>query len=125
MCELLSPYAHRNALGVPEVSTGSVSGGLGLLAATMGRWDEATRHFEDAIAMNTRMGARPWVARAQHDYAAMRLTRDAPEDRQKARELLALALRRSGTSKQLSGTAGLDARRPGTLGRTASRRRVP
>jgi DNA-binding SARP family transcriptional activator len=92
MWELLSPYAHRNALGVPEVSTGSVSGSLGPLAATMGRWDEATRHFEDAIAMNTRMGARPWGARAQHDYAGMLLTRDAPEDRQRARELLALAL---------------------------------
>jgi uncharacterized protein HemY len=92
MYELLSPYAHRNALGVPEVSTGSVSGSLGPLAATMGRWDEASRHFEEAIAMNTRMGARPWLARTQHDYAGMLLRRDAPQDKEKAQQLLALAL---------------------------------
>jgi DNA-binding SARP family transcriptional activator/DNA polymerase III delta prime subunit len=92
MYELLSPYAHRNALGVPEVSTGSVSGSLGPLAATMGRWDEASRHFEEAIAMNTRMGAGPWLARTQHDYAGMLLRRDAPQDKEKAQQLLALAL---------------------------------
>ena len=27
---------------------------LGLLAAAMGRWDDAERHFEDALAFNER-----------------------------------------------------------------------
>src|SRR5215211_903349 len=90
--DLLSPYADRNALSVPELSTGSVSRGLGILAKTLGRWDQATRHFEDALAMNARMGARPWLAHTQHDYARMLLNRGAPGDREKAGELLELAL---------------------------------
>ena len=90
--ELLSPYADRNALSVPDVSTGSVSRSLGALAASMGRWEEATRHFEDALSMNARMGARPWLARTQHDYAGMLLNRNAPHDQENARQLLALAL---------------------------------
>ena len=38
--------------------------------------------------MHSRMRARPWVARTQHDYAKMLLARDEPGDRDKARVLL-------------------------------------
>jgi hypothetical protein len=38
------------------------------------------------------MGARPWVARTQHEYAQLLLTRDAPGDTEHARELLGAAL---------------------------------
>jgi hypothetical protein len=41
--------------------------------------------------MNTRMGARPWVARTQRDYAHMLLARDASGDREKAEALLSRA----------------------------------
>jgi len=85
---LLLPHAERNAVDFPEGSTGSVSRGLGILAATMSRLDEAERHFEAALEMNARMGARPWVARTQHDYARMLLARDRPGDREKAFLLL-------------------------------------
>jgi hypothetical protein len=44
-----------------------VSRPLGLLARTLGRGDQAIAHFESAIAMNERMGARPWVAHANLD----------------------------------------------------------
>src|SRR3989337_2910430 len=65
---------------------------LGMLAATMSRWDEAEKHFEDALEMNARMGARPFVAHTQHQYANMLLARDAPGDREKALELVTEAL---------------------------------
>ena len=58
----------------------------------MSRWDEAEKHFEDALEMNARMGARPFVAHTQHQYANMLLARDAPGDREKALELVTEAL---------------------------------
>jgi DNA-binding SARP family transcriptional activator/tetratricopeptide (TPR) repeat protein len=84
----LLPYADRVAVGIPEICTGSVSRYLGLLAATIGRQAEAERHFEDALAMNGRIGARPWLAHTQEDYARLLLERDEPGDRGRANELL-------------------------------------
>jgi DNA-binding SARP family transcriptional activator len=68
---LLRPYARLNAMASGEVAIGSVARYLGILAATIGRWDEAAGHFEDAIAMNARMGARLWLDHARDDYARM------------------------------------------------------
>jgi DNA-binding SARP family transcriptional activator len=90
--ELLLPYAGCNVLAYPELSLGSASRYLGLLASTMSRWAEAERHFEAAIEMNAQMGARPWVGHTQHDYATMLLARDAAADRERALELIAAAL---------------------------------
>jgi class 3 adenylate cyclase len=91
--DLLLPYAERNAVaqGFTDYE-GSVSQYLGLLAATMKRWEDAEKHFEDALEMNERMGARPWVAHTQHDYADMLLTRDDKGDRERALELVSEAL---------------------------------
>ncbi len=91
--ELLLPYAGRNVVtGIGSVCYGSASRYLGLLAVTMKRWEEAEKHLEDALEMNAMMGARPWLARTQHDYAKMLLARDEPGDREKALELLTQAL---------------------------------
>jgi eukaryotic-like serine/threonine-protein kinase len=90
--ELLLPYAGCNVLAYPELSLGSASRYLGLLASTMSRWAEAERHFDAAIEMNAQMGARPWVSHTQHYYATMLLARDAPADRERALELVAAAL---------------------------------
>ncbi len=92
--ELLAPFAtHCVTLpGSAGVCDGSASRVLGLLAATMSRWDDAARHFEDALAMNTRMGARPWVALTQLDYARMLLKRDDAGDAGRTRVLLEAAL---------------------------------
>jgi tetratricopeptide (TPR) repeat protein len=89
--ELLAPFGDRNALSVPDVAAGSVSRSLGVLAAATRRWEPAIRHFEDALAMNARMDARPWLARTRHDYGRALLARAAPGDRDHARELLAQA----------------------------------
>jgi DNA-binding SARP family transcriptional activator len=74
-----------------EVSTGAVSRYLGLLAAVMGRFEQAEVHFTDALAMNERIGARPWLAHTQEDYARMLLIRGDPAKRSQAEGLLASA----------------------------------
>src|SRR5438552_71866 len=58
--DLLLPYAGRNVVvGAGVACSGAVSSYLGLLAATMKRWVEATLHFESGLEMNARIGARP------------------------------------------------------------------
>jgi class 3 adenylate cyclase len=89
---MLLPYADRNIMVGAAASNGSAARYLAPLAATMGRWEEAERHFEAAVEMNARMGARPLVARTQIMYAEMLLRRNAPGDRVRALALLAEAL---------------------------------
>jgi DNA-binding SARP family transcriptional activator len=86
--ERLVPYANRNAVTPPELCRGSVSRGLGLLAATMSRWERAEDHFERALWMNHAAGARTWLAHTRYDYARMLLARGEPGDRARAGELL-------------------------------------
>jgi tetratricopeptide (TPR) repeat protein len=89
--EALRPYARHNATTPPELCLGSVSRGLGILAATMSNWDAATGHFEDALEMNAAMGARPWLAHTQYDYGCMLVARDHRGDRERAHEFAAAA----------------------------------
>jgi tetratricopeptide (TPR) repeat protein len=89
---LLAPWGAFNAVDVGEGFRGSISRYLGILSATTSRWDDANRHFEYALEMNRQMGARPWLALTQHDYARMLLARNGLEDRQRAREVLRQAL---------------------------------
>jgi tetratricopeptide (TPR) repeat protein len=91
--KLLLPYAERNiVVATSAICYGPAARYLGLLAATLGRWEDAARHFAGALAMSETMGARPWAAHTQHDYARMLLARGAPGDQQKAGELLEHAL---------------------------------
>jgi class 3 adenylate cyclase/tetratricopeptide (TPR) repeat protein len=90
---ILLPFAGRNvAVGNGAACYGALSRYLGALAATLERWDDAARHFEDALAMNDRMGARPWLVHTQEQYAAMLLARGQAGDRDKAAVLLDTAL---------------------------------
>ncbi len=89
---LLVPWATFNVADHPDGMRGSLSRYLGILATTARRWEDAEQHFGDALAMNTRMGARPWLAHTQHDYAQLLLARDGPGDRERAQELLDAAL---------------------------------
>jgi hypothetical protein len=56
------------------------------------RWDEASQYFEDALAMNARMEAWPWLAHTQYQYATMLLACNHVGDGEKAKELLQAAL---------------------------------
>jgi DNA-binding CsgD family transcriptional regulator/tetratricopeptide (TPR) repeat protein len=72
--DLLLPYeGHCVVVSYAAACTGAVSRYLGLLAATMGRRQEAARHFEDALTTHARLGARPLLARTQYEYGAMLL----------------------------------------------------
>ena len=90
--ELLVPYGSQNAVAVPELALDSVSRPLGILATMLGRFEDADRHFEEALRMNERMGARPWLAHTQEDQARMLLQRNGQGDRERAEKLLSLAL---------------------------------
>jgi hypothetical protein len=54
----------------------------------MGRWQEAESHFDQALAMNARMGAKPWLAHTQFQYARMLLGQCIAGDIERARKLL-------------------------------------
>lgn len=91
--QFMLPYAERNiVVATSAICYGPAARYLGLLATTLARWEDAARHFADALAMSKRMGARPWAAHTQHDYARMLLARNQAGDQEKAMELLDLAL---------------------------------
>jgi tetratricopeptide (TPR) repeat protein len=90
--QLLEPYARLNASTSGAVAVGSVARYLAILASTTSRLDDAARHFEDALELNAGMGARPWLAHTQRDYARMLSARNAPGDWEKAQLLLSEAL---------------------------------
>jgi len=85
---LLTPWAEFSAADHPEGFRGSVSRYLGLLATTIHSWDEAELHFKDALEANAEMGARPWLAHTQHDYALMLHAHNGRGDRERAQGLL-------------------------------------
>jgi DNA-binding SARP family transcriptional activator len=78
--ERLLPYAAHHANTTDYISTGSVARPLGTLAGTLGLHDEAERHFERALEHNRRMGARPWVAHTEREYARALRSRGQPGD---------------------------------------------
>lgn len=104
---LLTPYREFNLVtGSNLVCVGAVHRHLGMLAATMKRFDDAERHFIAAAEMNARQGAMPWLAHAQHQHATLLLARGQADDRVRAAVLVDAAL---GTASSL-GMKALEAR---------------
>jgi DNA-binding CsgD family transcriptional regulator len=66
---------------------------LGVTATVLGEWDAAEAHFQSALALNERLGARTWLAHTAHEYARMLLARGTGDDRAHARAQLGVALR--------------------------------
>jgi DNA-binding CsgD family transcriptional regulator len=89
---LLPHDGYTLVVGPTVVCYGAAAYYLALLAATMCRWEEAQRHFADALAMNARMGAKPALAHTQYAYAKMLLAREQPDDGASAMSLLDDAL---------------------------------
>jgi tetratricopeptide (TPR) repeat protein len=96
--DLLLPYSGLNIACGNHICCGSGAYFLGLLAATRCSYEDGQAQFEQALQFDARMGARPFVARTQHQYARMLLARDGPGDREKALILLTQAL---DTAKEL------------------------
>jgi tetratricopeptide (TPR) repeat protein len=112
---LLTPFAERVVVVTPGIACiGSVSHVLAVLATTLGRYDAAEKHFADAIATNTRLGAVPFVAHTQREWAAMLTARG---DHARAGELVRQA---ADTYERLGMPArGLD--RPAAAGNVFAR----
>ena len=75
-------------VGSAVATAGAASRLLGLLAGLLEQWDDAERHYEDALAMNARIGARPLVAWTQFNLASTLLRRSQPGDGERAERLL-------------------------------------
>jgi hypothetical protein len=63
-----------------------------VLAASLSRFDAAARHFDVALELTERVGARPYLALTQGAYGAMLARHGATSDRRRAKQLLADAL---------------------------------
>lgn len=102
--ELLLPYEERWVV-IPSVAIdfGALASVLGMLATTLGRWDDADRHFRRALTGRARSRNAPMTAMALREYAAMLLARAAPGDVERAQQTLNEAL----TSIQNLGLTGL------------------
>jgi class 3 adenylate cyclase/tetratricopeptide (TPR) repeat protein len=105
LVDLLAPYA-GHLVGAGTYWSRSVSYHLGLLAATLGRFDDAEERFAAAAATEERIGAPAWLARTRLEWARMLLARRASGDAERARGLLGQAL---ATAREL-GLAGIEQR---------------
>jgi DNA-binding CsgD family transcriptional regulator len=80
--------ATRRYAGIYLNSTTSCHGAadrpLGRMAAAIGEYDSAERHLADAVAMEERIGALPYLAQAQLAHAQVLTARAAPGDRRRA-----------------------------------------
>ena len=114
---MLVPFADRNVTYLGIISLGSAAAFLGKLSSLTGRFQEAAAHFERAIEFNDRIGARPWLAEAQCEFARILLTENSIRDDKRAFELLDSARRIAssiGSVRLLSKIDAID------IGRTAA-----
>jgi len=89
----LAPYTGTNVqIGHLVACHGSADRHLGMLAATLGDWARAEEHFQAAVALNERLGARTWLAHTLLEHARMLLARRAGNDRERAAVLLGRAV---------------------------------
>ncbi len=83
--DLLEPSAVKVVNDVAEGCAGSVQRLLGMLAAMLGRKDQAVAHLRAAIERNTEIGTTPWVAEARVELAEVLL---GLGEREEAEQLL-------------------------------------
>ena len=110
--QLLAPFSRRNLVfGTAIASFGAADAILGALATTMGNWPQAQQHFQAALEMNERQGARPALARTRLDFAQMLLRRGEPSDLDRADALLSAAEDEAATLGMASLLARIEAAR--------------
>jgi tetratricopeptide (TPR) repeat protein len=85
--EQLAGFSGAHAVAYAEGSVGVVDRYLGLLAATLGRLDDAERHLDDAIRLNRQIRAWPWAAHSLADLAVLLRRRNKSGDVERAGEL--------------------------------------
>jgi hypothetical protein len=68
--ERLAPYpGHNTPSGAVGFYEGAAARFLASLAAFLDEGEQAARHFDQALALNTQLGALPLVARTSYEYA--------------------------------------------------------
>jgi tetratricopeptide (TPR) repeat protein len=89
--DLLRPHRSDIACGI-STWLGPVAYDLGLLATTLGRYDDADSYFAEAAERHRRMGIGGILAHTYLDWARMLLTRHRGGDVERARALLRQAM---------------------------------
>ena len=79
LLELLVPHERFYAQAPVEAVFGSIARALGVLARALGRYDDAERYLVEAVDVERRMRARPWLAHAQHDLGLTLLDKGEAE----------------------------------------------
>ena len=116
LLDLLRPYDGQLVTMSSLAYSGAVAHYLGLLATTLGRFDEAVGHFESAATTHEHMGAPTWLARTRLEWARCLLAAGPHRD-----EAVALLEPARATASDLGmavvgrrAAAGLDAARSST-----------
>ncbi len=98
---LLEPFAEQTLVAGPgAASFGIAMRVVGLLAATVGRYDEAAAHLDLAAHLEEQRGGLAWFAQSLCDHATVLLARHAPGDRE-------LAARSAGRARALALRLGM------------------
>lgn len=85
----LEPFADKvGVLAYGVLCEGAIARPLGLLAATLGRADDAVGYLQRALEQNARIGAPALVTHTQYRLARVLIARDAAGDRARAHALL-------------------------------------
>lgn len=74
---------------IAMIAVGPLARSCCVTAAALGRWAEAQRHHDAALATASRMQSPPFIARIQYDWGRALLARGRPEDREPALAALA------------------------------------
>jgi tetratricopeptide (TPR) repeat protein len=85
--ELLARYPDQFAVGGSRLD-GSIASALGVLAATLERYEQAEGHFAAAAEIEERLGAPLLLARTRAGWARALIARGLGEDIERAKHLL-------------------------------------
>ncbi|MDT7596589.1 MAG: hypothetical protein QOJ06_2135 [Pseudonocardiales bacterium] len=81
IAELLAPYARYGAIDAGAVMfLGSTAYTLGMLATTLGCFNEAEAYLDQALAFHQNMGATPWIARTRFEQGRLAIRRGCGAD---------------------------------------------
>jgi predicted ATPase len=113
--DALRPYAGTTVVVAAAVGfAGAVDHHLGVLAAALGRQDDAVRHLDQAAVIHERLTAWPWLARTRLELASVLAARGRSADRERVNDLLTLV-----------GQATLELTMPGVAARLAALKMPP
>ncbi|MCC6848319.1 MAG: AAA family ATPase [Deltaproteobacteria bacterium] len=109
----LAPFTPYNVVLPPMLVLAPVAHYLGRLAVVLGKDAVARRHFEDALALEHRTGARQYQALTQAAYGRVLTRASGPIDRERGTQLLAAGRAIADELRLASGTAVRDDRASG------------